>query len=34
LPIEKIFVDCKDNTIIVLDKTKLWKNYIGIVVHF
>jgi hypothetical protein len=26
LPIEKIFVDLKDNTIIVLDKTKLWKN--------
>jgi hypothetical protein len=23
LPIEKIFVDCKDNTIIILDKTKL-----------
>jgi hypothetical protein len=26
LKIEKIFVDLKNNTIIVLDKTKLWKN--------
>jgi hypothetical protein len=26
LPIEKIFVDCKDNTIMVINKNKLWKN--------
>ena len=27
LPIEKIFVDWDNNTIVVLDKTKLWKKY-------
>ena len=26
LPIEKIFVDLEDNTILVIDKHKLWKN--------
>jgi pimeloyl-ACP methyl ester carboxylesterase len=26
LPIEKIFVDLEDNTILVIDKNKLWKN--------
>ena len=26
LPIEKIFVDCNDNTIIVINKNKLCKN--------
>lgn len=26
LPIEKIFVDCNDNTIMYLNKEKIWKN--------
>jgi hypothetical protein len=26
LPIEKVFVDLEDNTILVIDKHKLWKN--------